>query len=97
MPKKLNIDERFARMCQQEFTDLHKENVSVRAEVGELRKDVAGGFAAVDNQLTALVQVLRDMRTDFTAASREDAGRDRELVQLRGRVERLEKKVRLRK
>ncbi len=69
-------------MSQEEFT-------AIRGELAELRSEVKQGFAAVDGHFDALTTVLADIRDDVKDLKRDNA----ELIDLRLRVVRLEKKL----
>ncbi|MBI4085802.1 MAG: hypothetical protein HY433_00990 [Candidatus Liptonbacteria bacterium] len=85
--------EKLAQMSQREFLSIHGEIGEFRGEVKEkfervhednriLRRDMEAGFSAVSESMKTVIEKLNDIQKDVI-----------EIHDLRGRVERLEKKV----
>jgi hypothetical protein len=99
MRKKPTI-ESLALMCAEEFSAIRR-NMATKDELASvqegLQREMRERFAAMDDRFSAVLHVLKNLREDFAALQRVDAAGDAAVVALRARVERLEKKVGLRK
>ncbi|MBI4159731.1 hypothetical protein HY504_01060 [Candidatus Wolfebacteria bacterium] len=82
---KMTID-RLAQMSQREFTAIHEEMGEgfnrIDGDVRLLRRDMEEGFSAVSQSMKVIIDKLNAIQRDVI-----------EIHDLRGRVERLEKKV----
>ena len=76
-------------MSQEEFTAIRGELAEVRSEMKQGFAAVASRFDTVDGHFDALTTVLADIRDDVKDLKRDNA----ELIDLRLRVVRLEKKL----
>ncbi len=102
MPKakaKITLDH-LAQMSQREFTSIHdevkgvkeevkgvKEEVKIlREDIGILRNDMEAGFQSVSSSMRMIIEQLNEIRAELV-----------DQHDLRSRVERLEKKMELRR
>lgn len=89
MAKKMSLD-RLAAITQREFRFVHGDVRDLRGEVSNLRRDMESGFRTVADTLELIRQDFAEMKRSFSLIAHAMSS---DIVELRRRVERLERKI----
>lgn len=96
--------DKLGQMCQREFLSLHqkieegfKETVERFEKIDERFERIDERFDIVDKRFDALIEILRTMRDDIKEIKSDVKTVGYDYLELRTRVERLEKKIGLAK
>lgn len=89
MAKKMTLD-RLASITQREFRAVHGDISNLRGEVSNLRRDMESGFRIIADTLELIRQEFADMKRSFSLIT---SAMSSDMVELRRRVERLERKI----
>ena len=85
--------EQLARLSQREFQAIHGKIGGLESKIGYVESGMKDGFVKIDSHFESMAQVLKLMRDDTKALHQQTSENEVDIIDLRTRLARVEKKV----